>query len=181
MKVLPCRSVLHSPTRPDAGCISGKIRLSCSSPVWLPGFWRSVPDATGRCIFCHGGDRCRIPEYDALLPASRKDSRHRARSFPGTGKICCGYPRHLDCDRSPKHDLSHCSRTCLWSRRTMLFRTSSESKEIIRGKNLNSADPHRCHGHSTGSSAVCDLWRTLHRSWNQSHLRFLCRRNDLRI
>ena len=23
-------------------------------------FWRSVPDATGRCIFCHGGDRCRI-------------------------------------------------------------------------------------------------------------------------
>lgn len=26
--------------------------------------------------------------------------------------------------------------------RTMLFRTSSESKEIFRGKNLNSADPH---------------------------------------
>lgn len=23
-------------------------------------FWRSVPDATGRCIFCQGGDRCRI-------------------------------------------------------------------------------------------------------------------------
>ena len=29
VKVLPCRSVLHSLTRQDAGCISGKISLSC--------------------------------------------------------------------------------------------------------------------------------------------------------
>lgn len=56
-----------------------------------------------------------------------------------------------------------------------------KAKKLFGKKNFKSADPHRCHGHSTGSSAVCELWRTLHRSWNQSHLRFLCRRNDLRI
>lgn len=56
-----------------------------------------------------------------------------------------------------------------------------KAKKLIRRKDFQSLYPNRYPGSSACNPPFCNPQRTLYRTGNQSDLRFICRRNDLRI